>query len=61
MKPEKSSAPAVKPQGQWHHGNLRESLVQWGVALLRDVCLVQLSLRQIAKSAGVWVGAPADH
>ncbi|MEG3059519.1 MAG: TetR/AcrR family transcriptional regulator [Comamonas sp.] len=61
MKPEKSSAPAVKPQGQWHHGNLRESLVQWGVALLREVSLDQLSLRQIAKSAGVSVGAPAHH
>ena len=58
---ESSSAPSVKPQGQWHHGNLRESLVRWGIELLREVPLEHLSLRQIAKSAGVSVGAPAHH
>lgn len=56
-----SRAPAVKPPGQWHHGNLRESLVQWGIALLHEVTLDQLSLRRIAKCAGVSVGAPAHH
>lgn len=61
MKLEGSSAPAVKPAGQWHHGNLRESLVQWGIALLHEVSLDQLSLRQIARCAGVSAGAPAHH
>lgn len=58
---ETSSAPSVKPQGQWHHGNLRESLVLWGIEQLREVSLDHLSLRQIAKSAGVSVGAPSHH
>ena len=61
MSLETSSAPSVKPEGRWHHGNLRESLVQWGIELLHEVSLEDLSLRRIARSAGVSPGAPAHH
>lgn len=56
-----STAPRAKPEGQWHHGNLRESLVQWGITLLHEVSLEDLSLRRIARCAGVSPGAPAHH
>jgi AcrR family transcriptional regulator len=52
---------AVKPEGQWHHGNLRESLIQWGTHLLDSEGSEAMSLRATAKLAGVSQGAPAHH
>ena len=52
---------AVKPEGQWHHGNLRESLIQWGTHALDTDSTEALSMRAIAKLAGVSPGAPAHH
>ena len=59
--PQAKATPSVKPQGQWHHGNLRESLIQWGTHVLDTEGLNALSLRGIAKLAGVSPGAPAHH
>ncbi len=59
--PTVKATPSVKPQGQWHHGNLRESLIQWGTHVLDTEGLNALSLRGIAKLAGVSPGAPAHH
>lgn len=52
---------SVKPEGKWHHGNLRESLIQWGSHVLDTEGPDALSLRAIAKLAGVSQGAPAHH
>ncbi|MEF7614478.1 TetR/AcrR family transcriptional regulator [Aquincola sp. MAHUQ-54] len=51
----------VKPEGQWHHGNLRESLIQWGTHLIDTQGIEAMSLRAAAKLAGVSQGAPAHH
>ena len=59
--PPARATPSVKPQGQWHHGNLRESLIEWGTHVLDTEGLNALSLRGIAKLAGVSPGAPAHH
>lgn len=59
--PRRRPVRAVKPEGQWHHGNLRESLIQWGTHLLDTQGSEAMSLRATAKLAGVSQGAPAHH
>ncbi|WP_326542081.1 TetR/AcrR family transcriptional regulator [Pseudorhodoferax sp.] len=59
--PRRRPVRAVKPEGQWHHGNLRESLIQWGTHLLDTEGSDAMSLRATAKLAGVSQGAPAYH
>jgi AcrR family transcriptional regulator len=57
----RTAPPEVKPEGQWHHGNLRESLIRWGTHLLDTQGADALSLRAAAKLAGVSQSAPAHH
>lgn len=45
----------------YHHGNLRQALVDEGVALLEEAGLTGLSLRAIAARAGVSHAAPKNH
>ncbi|WP_404993283.1 TetR/AcrR family transcriptional regulator [Cupriavidus pauculus] len=52
---------AIKPQGQWHHGDLRASLIAWGLHLLDTEGIGAMSLRAAAKLAGVSPGAPSHH
>lgn len=52
---------SVKPEGQWHHGDLRASLIQWGTHLLDTEGVDGMSMRAAAKLAGVSQGAPAHH
>lgn len=51
----------IKPQGQWHHGDLRASLIAWGTHLLDTEGIAGMSMRTAAKLAGVSPGAPAHH
>jgi AcrR family transcriptional regulator len=51
----------AKPEGQWHHGDLRASLISWGTHLLDTEGLAGMSMRAAAKRAGVSPGAPAHH
>jgi AcrR family transcriptional regulator len=51
-------APAKKT---YHHGDLRNALIQTGVLMLRDVSPAELSLRELAKRAGVSHNAPYQH
>jgi AcrR family transcriptional regulator len=46
---------------RYHHGNLKESLVRAGIALLEEEGLDALSLRAIAARAGVSHAAPRNH
>ncbi|MFT5692798.1 MAG: AcrR family transcriptional regulator [Oceanicoccus sp.] len=46
---------------KYHHGDLATSLVQAAVALLREKGPASLSLRAVARVAGVSHGAPAHH
>jgi AcrR family transcriptional regulator len=52
----KRSAPAA-----YHHGNLREALLQAGLELLRDHGADALGLRELARQAGVSRTAPYRH
>lgn len=51
--------PARKPA--YHHGDLRNALVQAGIRLLRKEGLADLSLRQVAREAKVSPAAPYRH
>jgi AcrR family transcriptional regulator len=51
----------TKPEGQWHHGDLRASLIAWGTHLLDTEGIAGMSMRTAAKLAGVSPGAPAHH
>ncbi len=52
-------APARKPA--YHHGDLRNGLVQAGIRLLRKEGLADLSLRRVAREAKVSPAAPYRH
>ena len=45
----------------FHHGDLRNALIQSGLAILADQGIQGLSLRKVAKSAGVTEAAPYRH
>lgn len=45
----------------YHHGDLANSLVSATVSLLETRAVAQLSLREVARAAGVSHGAPAHH
>jgi AcrR family transcriptional regulator len=51
----------TKPKGQWHHGDLRSSLIAWGTHILDTEGTGAMSMRAAAKLAGVSQGAPAHH
>ena len=50
--------PGPKP---YHHGDLRDALLIAGEAALADMPLVDVSLREIARRAGVSHAAPKHH
>ncbi|MES2932785.1 MAG: TetR/AcrR family transcriptional regulator [Pseudomonadota bacterium] len=52
------SLPSVRP---YHHGDLRNALVQAGVGLLAEAGVHALSLREVARRAGVSATAPYRH
>jgi AcrR family transcriptional regulator len=45
----------------YHHGDLRNTLIEQGVALLEEEGLAKLSLRAIAARVGVSHAAPKNH
>lgn len=51
----------TKPEGQWHHGDLRAALIAWGTHLLDTEGIAGMSMRAAARLAGVSQGAPAHH
>lgn len=48
-------------QKSYHHGDLRQALLQAGLAMLEEVGLEGLSLRKIAARVGVSHAAPEHH
>jgi AcrR family transcriptional regulator len=52
---------ADKQKLSYHHGDLRNSLIQAAVALVREKGPHSLSLREVAKKAGVSHTAPYRH
>jgi AcrR family transcriptional regulator len=51
----------TRKKHSYHHGNLRPTLLEAGIALLETRGLEGLSLRQVAASAGVSHAAPAHY
>lgn len=54
-------APIKKPKGQYHHGNLREALIDSAAAVLESQGVEALTLREAARRAGVSQTAPYRH
>lgn len=50
-----------KQSQQYHHGDLADTLIQTTVQLLQEKGPSNLSLREVARTAGVSHGAPAHH
>lgn len=48
-------------QKNYHHGNLKNALIQAGVAILSEEGIEGLSLRKVAQRAGVSHNAPYAH
>jgi AcrR family transcriptional regulator len=51
----------AKPARQYHHGNLRSALIEAAIPLLEAHGPAALSLREVAKAAGVSHAAPYRH
>lgn len=49
------------PRASYHHGSLRDTLVDASVALIRAEGIGAVSLRRVAREAGVSPGAPYHH
>jgi len=52
---------SATPRRGYHHGNLREALIEAGTEILDEDGLEALSLRACAKRAGVSHAAPQHH
>lgn len=50
-----------KPDGRYHHGNLRHALVEAAAQLLQEEGVERLTLRGVARRAGVSHTAPYHH
>jgi AcrR family transcriptional regulator len=48
-------------RGRYHHGNLREALIEAALGLLEERAAHELSLREVARRAGVSHAAPYRH
>ena len=55
------AANAGRKRRTYHHGDLREALVEGALAILRDEGLEALTLRAVARHAGVSQAAPYRH
>lgn len=51
----------AKKKETYHHGNLREALLESALVLLKEAGLEALTLREVARRAGVSPGAPYHH
>lgn len=52
---------AAPPRESYHHGNLREALVDAALNLISEQGVEALSVREVARRAGVSPGAPFRH
>ncbi|HSV51773.1 MAG TPA: TetR/AcrR family transcriptional regulator [Burkholderiaceae bacterium] len=64
IKKAQPAAPAARSRSvktAYHHGNLRDELVLQGMAILESQGMAALSMREIARRAGVTQTAPLHH
>ncbi len=50
-----------KPEGQYHHGGLRDALLEAAIRVIEREGLAALTLRRIARETGVSAAAPYAH
>lgn len=55
------SRASPKPRRNYHHGNLRQALIEATVRLIETHGLESVSVREVARTAGVSPGAPFTH
>lgn len=55
------ASPEAAPRKQYHHGDLRDSLLKQGLILLQEVGVEDISLRQLAERVGVSTPALYHH
>jgi AcrR family transcriptional regulator len=51
----------MKRPDSYHHGNLREALLEAARGLVHEAGVEKLTLREVARRAGVTTGAPYHH
>jgi AcrR family transcriptional regulator len=56
-----SRRPPAAPRAGYHHGDLRHALVDAALALVAEGSVADLSLREVARRAGVTYAAPYHH
>ena len=56
-----SSTQSAGTKNSYHHGDLRQSLIDGAIALINEMGLDSLSLRQVARRVGVSHNAPYRH
>jgi len=66
MAPHRSKAKAVRRRSlrrraAYHHGRLREALIEAALAMVKENGVESVSVREVAKRAGVSSGAPFRH
>lgn len=53
--------PALSNTKPYHHGNLVEELIKVAIVIIEEKGVDQLSMREVARRAGVSPGAPFQH
>lgn len=53
--------PSSAPKAAYHHGDLRRALLDAALALVAERRVAELSLREVARRAGVTYAAPYHH
>ncbi|NJO55930.1 MAG: TetR/AcrR family transcriptional regulator [Rhodospirillales bacterium] len=61
MSADRDGADAVKPKGKYHHGDLKEALIQAAYALVSQRGAENFSLADACRLAGVSTAAPYKH
>ncbi|WP_239482741.1 TetR/AcrR family transcriptional regulator [Paraburkholderia sp. C35] len=56
-----SPKPSIAKNADYHHGNLRNALIEAGRSALMEVSAQDLSLRSLARMVGVSEAAPSRH
>jgi AcrR family transcriptional regulator len=54
-------SPPSRPKEPYHHGDLRNALLEAALALVAETSVAELSLREVARRAGVTYAAPYHH
>ena len=61
MSARRSEASKSSGNSPYHHGNLREALIEAAIEILAEECIAGLGLRCAARAAGVSAAAPYHH